>query len=104
MIGKFLIGLYLGQSKMSSAYGAAGSIIVILLWVYYSSIILYFGAEFTKSYAMKYGSEIHPNQYAVTTKQIEVENDGESLQETQKKDSNNGAEASNKKVVKENQR
>ncbi len=53
MIGKFLIGYYLGHSRMSSAYGAAGSVIVILLWVYYSAIILYFGAVFTRAYAME---------------------------------------------------
>ena len=52
MGGKFLITYYLGHSKMSSAYGAAGSIIVILLWVYFSSIILYFGAAFTRAYAI----------------------------------------------------
>jgi membrane protein len=59
---------------------------VLLLWVYYSSIILYFGAEFTKSYAVKYGSEIHPNKYAVTTKTVEVENGAQSVQATEKAD------------------
>jgi membrane protein len=73
MMGKFLIGFYLGQSKMSSAYGAAGSIIVILLWVYYSSIILYFGAVFTRAYAMHTGSHIYPNNYAVWVEQVEVQ-------------------------------
>lgn len=75
MIGKFLIGLYLGQSKMSSAYGAAGSIIVILLWVYYSAIILYFGAVFTRIYALYTGSHIYPNNYAVWIEQVEVQSD-----------------------------
>jgi membrane protein len=55
-IGKFLIGLYLGQSNVASAYGAAGSIITILLWLYYSSLILLFGAEFTKVFARAHGS------------------------------------------------
>jgi membrane protein len=73
MLGKFLIGFYLGQSKMSSAYGAAGSIIVVLLWVYYSAIILYFGAVFTRAYAMQTGSHIYPNNYAVWVEQVEVE-------------------------------
>jgi membrane protein len=59
-IGKFLIGLYLGRSSVSSAYGAAGSFIVVLLWVYYSSQILLFGAEFTQVYANMFGSHIHP--------------------------------------------
>jgi membrane protein len=80
MIGKFLIGLYLGQSKMSSAYGAAGSIIVILLWVYYSAIILYFGATFTRVYAIATGSHIYPNNYAVWIEQVEVESE-KSLQQ-----------------------
>jgi membrane protein len=73
MIGRFVIGYYLGHSKMSSAYGAAGSIIVILLWVYYSAIILYFGAAFTRVYALFRGSHIYPNQYAVWIEQVEVE-------------------------------
>ncbi len=73
LIGKFLIGYYLGHSKLSSAYGAAGSVIVILLWVYYSAMILYFGAEFTRVYAVHSGSQIYPNDYAVWVRQIEVE-------------------------------
>lgn len=72
MAGKFLIGFYLGHSKMSSAYGAAGSIIVILLWVYYSAMILYFGAAFTRAYAINSGSHIYPNNYAVWIEQVEV--------------------------------
>lgn len=55
-IGKFLIGLYIGQSGVASAYGAAGSLVVILVWVYYSALILFLGAEFTQVYADKYGS------------------------------------------------
>lgn len=73
MIGKFLITYYLGQNKMSSAYGAAGSIIVILLWVYYSATILYFGAAFTHGFAVCSGSHIYPNKYAVWVEQVEVE-------------------------------
>jgi len=49
-VGKFLIGLYLGQSAVASAYGAAGSLVVIVVWVYYSAQILLFGAEFTKAW------------------------------------------------------
>jgi membrane protein len=56
-IGKVLIGLYLGRSGIASAYGAAGAVVVILLWVYYSSQILFFGAEFTQVYAARYGSK-----------------------------------------------
>ena len=55
-LGKFLIGLYLGNSSAGSAYGAAGSLVILLLWIYYSAQILLFGAEFTQVYAKKYGS------------------------------------------------
>jgi len=63
-IGKFLIGLYLGQSAISSTYGAAGSIIAVLLWVYYSSLIFFLGAEFTQVYATQYGSGAVPAENA----------------------------------------
>ncbi|MGD1074984.1 MAG: YihY/virulence factor BrkB family protein [Thermodesulfovibrionales bacterium] len=66
-LGKFLIGLYLGKSKISSAYGAAGSLVIILLWIYYSSQIFFFGAEFTRVYANRYGLKIRPSKYAVPT-------------------------------------
>jgi membrane protein len=65
MIGKFAIGAYLGRSAIASWYGAAGSVILILVWVYYSAIILYFGAEFTKVYALTHGKKIVPNAYSV---------------------------------------
>jgi membrane protein len=68
MIGKFAIGAYLGTSKIATVYGAAGSIILILVWVYYSAIILYFGAEFTKIYAHMHGEKIIPKDYAVYIK------------------------------------
>jgi membrane protein len=63
-LGKFAIGYYLGKSNLTTLYGAAGSIIVIMVWVYYSSIILYLGAEFTKVHANLYGRKIQPNEYA----------------------------------------
>jgi len=63
-LGKFAIGFYLGKSNLTTLYGAAGSIIIIMLWVYYSSIILYLGAEFTKVHANLYGRKIQPNEYA----------------------------------------
>jgi membrane protein len=59
-IGKFLIGYYLGKSSVSSAYGAAGSLAVVLVWVYYSAQILFFGAEFTEVYANKFGGHLVP--------------------------------------------
>lgn len=68
MIGKFAIGAYLGTSKIATVFGAAGSIILILVWVYYSAIILYFGAEFTKMYALTHGQKIIPKDYAVYIK------------------------------------
>ena len=65
MIGKFAIGAYLGSTSIASVYGAAGSIILILVWIYYSAIILYFGAEFTKVYAHTHGQKIIPNSYSI---------------------------------------
>jgi membrane protein len=64
-VGKVLIGLYLGQSSTASAYGAAGSLLVLLTWVYYSSLILFFGAEVTQVWARRRGEVIEPNDYAV---------------------------------------
>ena len=63
-IGQQLIGLYLGQSSMASAYGAAGSMMVLLLWVYYSCQILLFGAEFTRVYATQRGIKPRPEAFA----------------------------------------
>ena len=62
--GKFLLGLYLGKNATVSAYGAAGSVVLILLWVYYSAQILFFGAEFTQVYANRYGTELEPKPHA----------------------------------------
>ena len=80
MLGKFGISFYISKSNVGSTYGTAGSLVILLLWIYYSSLILYFGAELTKAYAVKYGSPIHPNDYAVTTKTVEVETGGKSVQ------------------------
>src|SRR5687767_10365102 len=84
MLGKFLISFYISKASVGSTYGAAGSLVVLLVWTYYSSLILYFGAEFTKAYAMKYGSPIYPNQYAVTIKEVEVETAEKSVQQKEK--------------------
>jgi membrane protein len=67
-LGRFLIGLYLGRSSVSSAYGAAGSLVVVLLWIYYSAQILFLGAEFTQVYAGKFGKSIIPKPNAVRLK------------------------------------
>jgi membrane protein len=76
MLGKFAISFYLGTRNIGNTYGTAGSIIIILLWVYYSAIILYFGAAFTKHYALFKGRRIYPNDYAVWTEHIEKEKTG----------------------------
>ena len=70
MIGKFVISFYLGRYDIASVYGAAGSIILIFAWVYYSAIILYFGAEFTNVYAQTYGQKIIPNEYTIQAKNV----------------------------------
>jgi membrane protein len=69
-IGKYLIGLYLGSSGVTSTYGAAGSIVIILLWVFYSAQILLFGAEFTQVYAKRRGSGLRPSKHAVRVKTV----------------------------------
>jgi membrane protein len=76
MIGKFAIGFYLGSYDIASVYGAAGSIILIFAWVYYSAIILYFGAEFTNVYAQTYGRKIIPNEYSIQSKRSILESQG----------------------------
>ncbi len=63
-LGKLAIGFYLGKSNLTTLYGAAGSVIILMVWVYYSSIILYLGAEFTKVHAKLYGGKIQPNEFA----------------------------------------
>lgn len=75
MLGRYLIGLYIDTSGTSSTYGAAGSLIVILTWIYYTAAILYFGAEFTQAYANHYGIKIEPADYAVYVEQTERERD-----------------------------
>ena len=64
-VGRILIGLYLGHASVGSTFGAAGSLLVFLVWVYYSAQILFFGAEFTQVYARCYGSRIRPSEGAV---------------------------------------
>jgi membrane protein len=65
LAGKFLIGYFIGSSRTSAAYGAAASLVIVLLWVYYTSVILYFGAEFTKVYALQKGKGIKPHKNSV---------------------------------------
>jgi membrane protein len=75
MIGRLIIGFYIEKSGTSSTYGAAGSLIVILLWIYYTAAILYFGAEFTRAYVDFKGKRIEPADYAVHVEQKEEEKD-----------------------------
>ncbi len=65
-LGRYLLGQYLGNSSFGSTYGAAGSLVVVLFWVYYAAQILFFGAEFTQVYTRRYGSGIVPANYAVS--------------------------------------
>jgi membrane protein len=73
MLGQYAISLYIQYTATGSAYGAAGSLIVILVWIYYTAAILYIGAEFTQVYAEAVGSHIEPADYAVHIQQTEVE-------------------------------
>lgn len=70
-LGKFGLGIYLGSAGVSSAYGAAGSIVALVIWVYYSSQVLLLGAEFTQVYAQRYGSRITPDDHAVPLEKTE---------------------------------
>lgn len=82
LLGRFLIGIYLETTGAANPYGAAGSLIVILLWVYYTAAILYFGAEFTKTYAEYIGARIEPADYAVYVVEMEKERDVKILPNT----------------------
>lgn len=79
MAGRFAISFYIGRADIASSYGAAGALVVLVLWVYLSSTILYFGAAFTRAYALKYGREIRPNDYAVAIQVVELETKSRNL-------------------------
>lgn len=70
-LGKFLIGFYMGNSSFGDVYGAAGSMVVMLIWVYYSTLIVLVGAKFTAVYARVNGRQIQPDKYAVSTRRID---------------------------------
>lgn len=72
VVGKFGIGWYIGNGDVGSAYGAAGSVIIILVWIYYSSLIVFFGSEFTQQYACTFGEKIRPKSNAVEVQLQEV--------------------------------
>ncbi|MBL7698240.1 MAG: YihY/virulence factor BrkB family protein [Chitinophagaceae bacterium] len=86
MLGRYLIGLYIRQTATEDTYGAAGSIVVLLVWVYYSAVILYIGAEFTQVYAEAYGEKIEPAEYAVHVEQKEIETEVSKLPAQHAKD------------------
>ena len=85
MLGKFLIGLYIRSNNTVSLYGAAGSLIVLLLWIYFSAFILYFGAEFTRAYIEYHGEKIMPNSYAEYSDKRLLEEFRKELQERKEK-------------------
>jgi len=80
-LGKYLIGSYMGNSDLGSAYGAAGSLVILLIWVYYSAIIFLFGAHVTYFIAKKYGGNVIPIKQAVRIKTVEVDKDGNEISE-----------------------
>lgn len=83
MIGKFGITFYINNSNLYNAYSSAGSMVILMLWIYYSATILYFGAEFSKAYAVNFGAEIKPKDYAVTIEAVRLETHEPSIQENE---------------------
>ncbi|RTY86790.1 YihY/virulence factor BrkB family protein [Flavobacterium sp. GT3R68] len=86
LLGRYLIGLYLETAGTASTYGAAGSLIIILVWVYYTAAIVYFGAEFTRAYGNFKGRKIEPADYAVYVEMTEKEIDKKTIPLGKKKD------------------
>lgn len=84
MIGKFLISFYIANSNIQNVYGTAGSFVILMVWVYYSSVILYFGAEFAKSYAIQYSSPIKPSEFAELVQSVEIKSKEQTLQHAEK--------------------
>ncbi len=99
VIGKFGFTIYIKNSNLGSSFGSAGSFVVLLMWIYYSAAILYFGAEFTKAYAIKFGDEISPKDYSVTIKVIEIESNEKSVQQNEK-----STASTEKEIVKQTQK
>ena len=79
MLGRVLIGFYIQTTGQGSTYGAAGSIIILLLWVYYTAAILYIGASFTRAYTESRGRRIVPAEFAVHVEERETEKDVDQL-------------------------
>lgn len=83
LLARSVISFYLGRSDIASTYGAAGALVLLLFWVYFSSIILFFGAEFTKAYTVKFGSDVEPRRYAIMVKTVQKESDRRTVQENE---------------------
>ena len=81
--GKFLISLYISSTNVGSTFGAASSLVILLVWVYYSSLILYLGAAFAKQWALAFGSPILPSKHAETVQNVEIASKGNSLQQAE---------------------
>jgi len=84
MIGKFLISFYISSSNIQNIYGTAGSFVVLMIWVYYSSVILYFGAEFAKSYAIKFSNAIVPSKFADLVHTVDIVSEEQTIQKAEK--------------------
>lgn len=76
MAGQWTISFYLGIADVGTVYGAAAFMAILITWIYYSAIIIYIGAEFTQAWANEMGGKIIPDEFAVTTKTIEIYEDG----------------------------
>lgn len=83
MTGKFAISFFINKSNMSGTYGSAGSLLILLLWIFYSSIVLYFGAEFTKAYIIKYGDKVKPKDYALLIKMVKEDSNEKNIRQTE---------------------
>lgn len=75
LVGQYAISIYLSSSKIITLYGAAASVLLLLVWVYYSATIVYIGAEFTRAWANELGGKIYPDEYAVATRLVEIHED-----------------------------
>ncbi|MCG9790963.1 YihY/virulence factor BrkB family protein [Flavobacterium algicola] len=88
MIGKFLISIYISNSNIQDVYGTAGSFVVVMTWVYYSSVILYFGAEFAMNYAVQFSTPIMPSKHADIVHAMQVVSKERNLQDAKKEKEN----------------
>jgi membrane protein len=82
-IGKYLVALYLGRASTKSSFGGAASVIIILMWVYYASLILFFGAEFTQVYAKQTGTKVVPDEFGVPVSEGQRAEEGIPHEKTQ---------------------